>query len=186
MTPIIGLSVPRLHQDLIVFDDDSGHTPAFGPGWPPGSAVPGMHGLSVIGAHRNAQFRFLPMLWPGDRRDLDGLRGGSDCQVTAAASSTAGRLYASSRTACPGTECLVPAGPLRHVVQACRTNLNAINSRSSATAGTNAAALGQTLGLASVPLCRGTCRCEGCRTPPGHSHRHAPIDGVPSHVSDDV
>ena len=65
MAPIARLSAPRLHQGLIVLDDDSGQALAFGPGWIPGSAMPGTHGLSAISAHRDTQFRFLQMLWPG-------------------------------------------------------------------------------------------------------------------------
>ena len=44
MAPIARLSVPRLHQDLIVLDGDNGQALAFGPGWTPGSAGPASRG----------------------------------------------------------------------------------------------------------------------------------------------
>ena len=82
IAPIARLSVPRWHRDLIVLDGDNGHALAFGPGWTPNGAAPGSHELSVISAHRDTRFRFLQMLWPGDRLHLDGPHGGNDYQVT--------------------------------------------------------------------------------------------------------
>ncbi|HZX69364.1 MAG TPA: class GN sortase [Rhodanobacter sp.] len=145
MAPIARLSVPRLHQDLIVLDDDSGQALAFGPGWTPGSAVPGTHGLSVISAHRDTQFRFLQMLWPGDRLHVDGPQGASDYQVTGS------RIIDSRHTRLPAADsadglwlvtcypfdAIVPGGPLRYVVQAQRTNLNGSTGHPASTMGTN-------------------------------------------------
>ena len=152
MAPIARLSVPRLQRDLIVLDDDRGQALAFGPGWTPGSAVPGTHGLSVISAHRDTQFRFLQRLWPGDRLHLDGPRGGSDYQVIGSRiidSRHLGIPPASSMdglwlVTCYPFDAIVPGGPLRYVVQARRTNLNTTPSESSLTAGTNAEEPGQT------------------------------------------
>lgn len=152
MAPIARLRVPRLHQDLIVLNDDSGQALAFGPGWTPASAVPGTHGLSVISAHRDTQFRFLQMLWPGDRLHLDGPRGGSDYQVTGSriidsrkvripAAGSADGLWL---VTCYPFDAIVPGGPLRYVVQARRMNLNRVIGGSLPTTGTNPQRPGQT------------------------------------------
>lgn len=153
MAPMARLSVPRLHQDLIVLDGDNGQALAFGPGWTPGSAVPGSHGLSVISAHRDTQFRFLQMLWPGDRLHLDGPQGGSDYQVTGSRilDSRHERIPAADSmdglwlVTCYPFDAIVPGGPLRYVVQARRTNLNAAATGSATGAGTNLDRPGQTL-----------------------------------------
>ncbi len=153
MAPIARLSVPRLRQNLIVLDDDSGQALAFGPGWTPGSAMPGTHGLSVISAHRDTQFRFLQMLWPGDRLHLESRRGGSDYQVidSRIIDSRQARIPAADSmdglwlVTCYPFDAIVPGGPLRYVVQARRMNLNVATIGSSAGAGTNIDRPGQTL-----------------------------------------
>ena len=159
MAPIARLSVPRLQRDLIVLNNDSGQALAFGPGWTPSSAVPGTPGLSVISAHRDTQFRFLQMLWPGDRLRVDGPRGSSDYQVTGSRiiDSRHAHIPAATRAdglwlvTCYPFDAIVPGGPLRYVVQARRLNvnlnqpnLNQIVGKSAPTAGTNPERPGQT------------------------------------------
>lgn len=153
IAPIARLIVPRLHQDLIVLDGDNGQALAFGPGWTPGSAMPGTHGLSVISAHRDTQFRFLQMLWPGDRLHLDGPHGGSDYRVIGS------RIIDSRATEIPAKgsmdglwlvtcypfDATVPGGPLRYVVQARRANLNTVTTKSSSDSGTIVDRVGQSL-----------------------------------------
>ncbi|MEO9079832.1 MAG: class GN sortase [Rhodanobacter sp.] len=144
LAPIARLSVPRLHQDLIVLDGDNGQALAFGPGWTPGSALPGTHGLSVISAHRDTQFRFLQMLWPGDQLHLDGPRGGSDYQVTGSriidsrdtGIPAAGSMDGLWLVTCYPFDAIVPGGPMRYVVQARRAKLNAVATELSSDAGT--------------------------------------------------
>ena len=153
IAPVARLSVPRLHRDLIVLDGDNGQALAFGPGWTPGSAAPGAHGLSVISAHRDTQFRFLQMLWPGDRLHLEGPHGGSDYQVSGhrildsrheriPAADSADGLWL---VTCYPFDAIVPGGPLRYVVQARRMNLNNAVTGSSPGSGTIADRPGQNL-----------------------------------------
>lgn len=153
ITPLARLRVPRLQQDLIVLDGDSGQALAFGPGWNAGGARPGAAGLGVISAHRDTQFRFLPQLRPGDQLALDGPRGHSDYVVT-------GSRVIDSRlvrvppadsmdglwlVTCYPFDAIVPGGPLRYAVQARRLELNASVVDSSAGAGTKPERPGQNL-----------------------------------------
>ena len=64
MHPVARLAVPALGVDLTVLADSSGRSLAFGPGWVAGSAPPGATGTSVISAHRDTHFAFLPRLAP--------------------------------------------------------------------------------------------------------------------------
>ena len=153
IAPLARLRVPRLHQDLIVLDGDSGQALAFGPGWSTGGARPGAAGLGVISAHRDTQFRFLQMLWPGDRLHLDGPHGGSDYRVSGhrILDSRHERIPAADSmdglwlVTCYPFDAIVPGGPLRYVVQARRMNLNKVVTGSSSDTGTNADRPGQTL-----------------------------------------
>ena len=128
VAPVARLSVPRLREDFIVLNDDSGQALAFGPGWSPASALPGTPGLVVISAHRDTQFRFLRRLRPGDRIRLDGPRGAADYRVeaTGVVDSRHGGPPAPGRfdglwlVTCYPFDALVPGGPLRYVVQARR------------------------------------------------------------------
>ena len=107
----------------------------------------------MISARRDTSFRFLPMLWPGDRLPLDGPRGGSDYQVIGsriiarrqaripAADSIDGRWLVTSSYP---FDAIVSGAPLRHVVQARRMNLNMAATKSSTHAGTNVDRPGQT------------------------------------------
>jgi len=61
------LTVPRLHQRLVVLDGQSGRNLAFGPVLLDGSD-PG--GDTVISGHRDTHFRFLHELAAGDRLQL--------------------------------------------------------------------------------------------------------------------
>jgi sortase A len=153
IAPVARLSVPRLHRDLIVLDGDNGQALAFGPGWTSGSAAPGSHGLSVISAHRDTQFRFLQMLWPGDRLHLEGPHGGSDYRVIGhrILDSRHERIPAANSmdglwlVTCYPFDAIVPGGPLRYVVQASRMNLNKATSGSLPESGTIADRPGQNL-----------------------------------------
>ncbi|MGY3039876.1 sortase A [Rhodanobacter sp. TND4EL1] len=153
ITPLARLSVPRLHQDLIVLDGDSGQALAFGPGWNAGSARPGATGLGVISAHRDTQFRFLPALRPGDRLNVEGSGGSTDYEVTGSRvmDSRHERIPASDSmdglwlVTCYPFNAIVPGGPLRYVVQARRANLNAATGYSSIAAGTKPEWPGQNL-----------------------------------------
>ena len=126
IAPIARLSVPRLHQDLIVLNGDSGQALAFGPGWTPGSARPASPGLSVISAHRDTQFRFLKALRPGDLVQVDGPGGHGNYRVRAShiVDSRYSRLpdLASNDglwlVTCYPFDAVIPGGPLRYVVQA--------------------------------------------------------------------
>jgi sortase A len=161
IAPLARLRVPRLHQDLIVLDGDSGQALAFGPGWSTAGVRPGAAGLGVISAHRDTQFRFLPSLRPGDRVELDGPRGSSDYVVTdsrvidsrqariPARDSPAGDSPARDSmdglwlVTCYPFDAVVPGGPLRYVVQARRLKLNDGVAVSPRIAGTKAAPPGQ-------------------------------------------
>ncbi len=125
VAPIANLRVPRLHEDLIVLDSDSGQALAFGPGWTSTSAVPGTPGLSVISAHRDTQFAFLRKLRRGDTINLTGAHGTREYRVTSTQVVDSHRF----RPAADGTDALllvtcypfdaiVPGGPLRYVVEA--------------------------------------------------------------------
>lgn len=142
IAPLAELSVPRLKEHMIVLDGDSGQALAFGPGWRRSSAVPGSHGLTVISAHRDTQFRFLKALRAGDRIHLDGPHGSADYRVESGAvmDSRSARVPGASRmdglwlVTCYPFDAIVPGGPLRYVVQARRATAAEKNSR---LAGTN-------------------------------------------------
>ena len=52
--------ISRTHDvDLVVLAGSSGRTLAFGPGHITGTALPGSHGNSAIGGHRDTHFHFL-------------------------------------------------------------------------------------------------------------------------------
>lgn len=129
MAPIARLRVPRLDEDLIVLDRDSGQALAFGPGWTPSSAPPGTHGLTVISAHRDTQFGFLRALRDGDTVELDSAGGRTRYRVVARAvvDSRTHRLPAAGSAdglllvTCYPFDAVVPGGPLRYVVRARRT-----------------------------------------------------------------
>lgn len=70
-TAVARLRVARLGIDEIILSGDSGRTLAFGPGWAPSSALPGMPGVSVVSAHRDTHFAFLRELEVGDRIEID-------------------------------------------------------------------------------------------------------------------
>ncbi len=80
-SPIARLKVAKLGIDEIILSGDSGRTLAFGPGWAPSSALPGMPGLSVVSAHRDTHFAFLRELSTGDRIEIDGGNGSRSLRV---------------------------------------------------------------------------------------------------------
>lgn len=153
MTPMARLRVPRLQRDLIVLDGDHGQALAFGPGWTPTSAAPGTPGLSVISAHRDTQFRFLPLLQPGDRLELDGAHGASTYEVVDSRVVDSRHVHIPARTSMDGLwlvtcypfDAIVPGGPLRYVVQARRLKVNGGLADSSVAAGTKLKQAGQYL-----------------------------------------
>lgn len=124
--PVARLRVARLGVDRIVLDGDSGRTLAFGPGWTPGSARPGGHGVVLISAHRDTHFAFLRELVRGDRITLEAARGArryrvSDVRILDTRDGPAA-LPADGDglvlVTCYPFDALVPGGPLRYVVSA--------------------------------------------------------------------
>lgn len=75
MRPLARLTVPRHGIDLVVLDDASLRTLAFGPAHVPGTAAPGSGGNSVIVGHRDTHFAFLRELQAGDAIDIQGAGG---------------------------------------------------------------------------------------------------------------
>jgi sortase A len=126
IAPIAQLQLPRLGENYIVLDGDSGQALAFGPGWTPTSAPPGGHGLTVISAHRDTQFRALEAMRRGDLVRLQGANGERDYRVTGmrVVDSTHTRFAAAESAdalllvTCYPFDAIVPGGPLRYVVEA--------------------------------------------------------------------
>jgi sortase A len=75
MRPIARLTVPSRGVDLYVLDNASPRALAFGPAHVSGTAAPGMHGNTVIVAHRDTHFAFLREIAPNDEIDLQGTHG---------------------------------------------------------------------------------------------------------------
>lgn len=65
--PIARLIVPRLDVDMLVLNNASGRSLAFGPVWVDPSAPLGGYGNSVLSGHRDTHFEFLRHLREGDR-----------------------------------------------------------------------------------------------------------------------
>lgn len=65
-TPVARLGAPSHRVDLVILEGGSGSTLAFGPGHVTGTAMPGDHGNSVIGGHRDTHFGFLKDLRRGE------------------------------------------------------------------------------------------------------------------------
>lgn len=82
MAPVARLKVARLGIDEIILSGDSGRTLAFGPGWAPSSALPGMPGISVVSAHRDTHFSFLRELQVGDRIEIENGKGSRSLRIT--------------------------------------------------------------------------------------------------------
>jgi sortase A len=125
-TPIARLSVARLGVERIVLAGDSGRTLAFGPGWAPGSARPGEHGVVLISAHRDTHFAFLRELARGDRIALDGVHGSrryrvDDVSIVDSRDSAAATVTGADGlvlVTCYPFDAIVAGGPLRYVVSA--------------------------------------------------------------------
>lgn len=64
--PVARLRLARQAEDLIILAGDSGRTLAFGPGHRFGTALPGEHGTSLVGGHRDTHFAALRELQVGD------------------------------------------------------------------------------------------------------------------------
>jgi sortase A len=64
--PVARLSVPRLGVERYVLAGAHGATLAFGPGHASQTSLPGEHGNSLIGGHRDTHLAFLAELRPGD------------------------------------------------------------------------------------------------------------------------
>lgn len=62
-------------QDLYVLAGATGSSLAFGPGHMAGTPLPGDHGNSIIGGHRDTHFAFLQHLQPGDMVRVQNHRG---------------------------------------------------------------------------------------------------------------
>jgi len=65
--PVARLVAPGQRMDLLVLAGANGRTIAFGPGHLDGTPLPGTHGNSVIGGHRDTHLAFLRHLKRGDR-----------------------------------------------------------------------------------------------------------------------
>ena len=125
--PVARLTVPELGIDEIVLAGDSGRTLAFGPGHLNGTPLPGSHGHSILGGHRDTHFAFLEGLQPGmkiavQRRDgvwQDYLVSGSEIMDyrRARLAPSDGRTVLSLVTCYP-FDAVRPGGPLRYVVAA--------------------------------------------------------------------
>ncbi|MEQ1753799.1 MAG: class GN sortase [Micropepsaceae bacterium] len=64
--PVARISFPGLGRSAIVLEEAGGEALAFGPAHVAGSPLPGQHGTSVIGGHRDTHFEFLKLLKLGD------------------------------------------------------------------------------------------------------------------------
>ncbi len=124
--PVARLRVRRLRIDEIVLVGDSGRTLAFGPGWAPASAPPGMVGNTIISAHRDTQFSFLRDVRIGDNIEIETRDGSFHYLVEAmrivnADSSKLSLDNAQSKlqlVTCYPFDALMPGGALRYVVSA--------------------------------------------------------------------
>ena len=124
--PVARLRVARLGIDEIILSGDSGRTLAFGPGWAPSSALPGMPGLSVVSAHRDTHFSFLPNLQVGDPIEIDGGKGPRSLRIASVriADARQERIETTEDTdalllvTCYPFDALTTGGPLRYVVAA--------------------------------------------------------------------
>ncbi len=125
--PVARLSLPDRGVDLIVLADASGRSMAFGPGVVAGTAPPGAPGHTVLGGHRDTQFRFLKDLAPGERVRLEAADGSRrDYAVTETLIVDAHAVEILwdtgdaqlSLVTCFPFDALVPGGPLRYVVRA--------------------------------------------------------------------
>ncbi|MBL0162180.1 MAG: class GN sortase [Xanthomonadales bacterium] len=125
-TAVARLRVARLDIDEIILSGDSGRTLAFGPGWAPSSALPGMPGVSVVSAHRDTHFAFLRELEVGDRIELDGGKGPHPLRIASmrVVDSRLQRIETTADTdvlllvTCYPFDALQAGGPLRFVVAA--------------------------------------------------------------------
>ena len=123
--PVARLVVPRLGIDTIVLAGASGRTIAFGPGHLTGSPLPGRPGNSIIGGHRDTNFRFLARLRTGDALSIQDTGGvWHRYRVTAARTVDArtarldpvGEVPRLVLVTCFPFDALRPGGPLRYLV----------------------------------------------------------------------
>jgi sortase A len=128
--PVARLGAPEYRIDLMVLEGGSGRTLAFGPGHVTGTALPGAHGNTVIGGHRDTHFRFLKDLKRGDLLLLESTGGDlTDYVVTATEvvdqqRSDVLRDFGDDRLTlitCYPFDAIQPGGPLRYVVTARRS-----------------------------------------------------------------
>ena len=125
--PVMRLTVPATAADLLVLRGATGNALAFGPGYEIASALPGEHGVVVIGGHRDTHFTFLGALAPGDSIALQRMDGSvTEYRVSAL------RVIDSHTTDLPPTDsadalllvtcypldAVLPGGALRYVVVA--------------------------------------------------------------------
>jgi sortase A len=75
MRPVARLTVPARGVDLFVLDNASPRALAFGPAHVSGTAGPGLHGNTVIVAHRDTHFSFLRDLALDDEIAVEAARG---------------------------------------------------------------------------------------------------------------
>ena len=126
-TPVARLISRTYDVDLVVLAGSSGRTLAFGPGHITGTALPGSHGNSAIGGHRDTHFHFLRDVAVGERLTIESPLGvKTQYRVTSAAivdgnDSSILRDAADDRLTlitCYPFDAIQPGGPLRYVVTA--------------------------------------------------------------------
>lgn len=133
LSPIARLRAPGRAVDLLVLDDASGRTLAWGPGLLPDSAPPGTAGHTVLAGHRDTHFRFLGDLTAGEMLSVEDASGRTRrYQVTGArvaheldASVTAPQDGVLTLVTCWPLDAVTPGTPWRFVVTAHRVTLDA-------------------------------------------------------------
>jgi sortase A len=132
--PVARLRVPAHGVDLIVLDGVSGRTLAFGPGHATGSPSPGQAGTAIVTGHRDTHFRFLARLRRGDEVIVDTpgrlpahfrVRETAVVDSRTAVIRSAGDAAALVLVTCYPFDAVRPGGPLRYVVAAEPTSVEA-------------------------------------------------------------
>ncbi len=115
-------------ETLYVLEGAQGNSLAFAPGHLQGTVVPGQKGISIIGGHRDAHFRFLEHIKPGQEILIESEVGTSRYQVAETAirdSNTEPLSYDGSEDqlvliTCYPFDALEAGGSMRFVVTANR------------------------------------------------------------------
>ncbi len=127
--PVAKLLLPSHGIEHIVLEGDSGRTLAFGPGWAPASAAPGMAGTTIVSGHRDTHFSFLRDVANDDDVLLQTRDGGLAHYRIAEhfiADSRSQRIAPDAASdelwlvTCWPFDAVVPGGPMRFVARAVR------------------------------------------------------------------